>query len=101
MPIRADRLSVLLRDESATKGKYMKQDDASSYPLFRAYLSIKGLALKPAYTVHEVAGIFEVSARTIQSWVADGRLNSRNIPGRAKILPADIEALLSVSERDR
>jgi hypothetical protein len=79
----------------------MKNDEINSYPLLRDYLALRGLSLKPAFTIHDVAQIFAVSGRTIQSWVAAGQLNARNIPGRARILPADVEALLGGSDRGR
>jgi hypothetical protein len=79
----------------------MTQDVKERYPHLSSYLELKGMPLKAAYTVHEVGTMFEVSARTIQTWICMCRLSQRNVPGRAKIFPADLEALLAASERRR
>jgi len=60
-------------------------------------LALKDLELKAAYTGLEVAGMFDVSARTIQTWVTEGKLNKRMVPGRAKFFPEDLENLLAKS----
>jgi hypothetical protein len=73
----------------------MNSDEKDQYPLLREYLNLKGIPLKPAFTVSEVAQMFEVSSRTIQSRIARGRLKMRDLPGRAKILPIDLEEMLS------
>jgi hypothetical protein len=77
----------------------MAQVVKDRYPLLNTYLELKGLSLKAAFTVHEVGTMFDVSARSIQTWICMGRLKQRDVPGRAKIFPADLEALLAASER--
>ena len=73
----------------------MKSDETNQYPLLREYLDLNGMPLKPAFTVGDVARMFEVSDRTIQSRIATGKLKMRDLPGRAKILPIDLEEMLS------
>jgi hypothetical protein len=73
----------------------MKSDETHQYPLLREYLVLKGITLKPAFTVADVAKMFEVSPRTIQLRIAAGKLRKRDLPGRAKILPMGLEEVLS------
>ena len=77
----------------------MKQEAADHYPLLREYLSLKELPLKAAFTVRQVAQMFDVTTRSIQSWIAIGKLNTRDVPGRAKIFPVDLEELLARSRQ--
>jgi hypothetical protein len=77
----------------------MTKDVKEHYPHLSSYLELKGMPLKAAYTVLEVGTMFEVNVRTIQTWIFMRRLNQRNVPGRAKIFPADLEALLAASEK--
>jgi hypothetical protein len=72
---------------------------ANRYPLLEEILTIKGISLQATYTNGDVAGIFAVSMRAIQNRVASGQLPSRDLPGRAKFLPADLESFLSASKR--
>jgi excisionase family DNA binding protein len=65
------------------------------YPLFEELLAIRGEPLKALYTVRDVAQLFGVSVRAIQEWVSSGRLEARDLPGRGRFLPQDLEALLS------
>jgi excisionase family DNA binding protein len=75
--------------------------DHSLYPLFETMLRSMGLTLKPSYTCQDVANLFGVTARTIQSKVADGTLPSRKLIGRGRFLPTDIEDYLRKAGRDR
>ena len=77
----------------------MTENPKESFPCLSSYLELKGMPLKAAYTVHEVAAMFDVCPRTIQTWICTGRLKQRNVPGRAKTFPADLEALLAASEQ--
>lgn len=69
------------------------------YPLLEAILVLRQIALLPMYTNHHVAAIFGVSVRAIQERVASGKLPSRDLPGRAKFLPCDLEEFLRESKR--
>jgi len=51
------------------------------------------------YTIRDVAKLFGVSMRSIQSRVASGQLATRDLPGRAKFLPCDLEEYLRQSKR--
>jgi hypothetical protein len=67
------------------------------YPLLQEILSIKDIQLQATYTIRDIAKIFSVSVRAIQSRVASGQLISRNLPGRAKFLPQNLESFLTGS----
>lgn len=67
------------------------------YPLLEEILALRGLSLKPMFTTRDVAVIFGVSTRAIQLRMANGHLASRDLPGRAKCLPQDLEEFLSAS----
>lgn len=68
---------------------------ASRYPLLETVLAYKGLPLKAVYSLADAAALFDVSKRSIQSRVARGQLNARNLPGRAKFLSSDLEDFLA------
>ncbi len=69
------------------------------YPLLEGILAIKGLPLQPMYTTNDVAKIFNVSVRAIQNRISSGQLIPRDLPGRAKFLPQDLEDFLVASRR--
>jgi hypothetical protein len=69
------------------------------HPLLETVLAHKGLPLKGTYTVQDVAGVFEVTPRTIQVWIKRGNLHSRSLPGRAKFLAIDLEEFLDDSSK--
>lgn len=54
------------------------------YPILEALLAQKGLELKAIWTLRDVAAIFGVSVRTIQSWVQEKKLLARDLPGRGR-----------------
>ena len=70
-----------------------------SYPLLEQILALRGLALQPTYTNRDVAAIFGVSIRAIQDRIQRGSLIPRDLPGRAKFLPQDLEEFLVRSKR--
>lgn len=69
------------------------------YPLLEEMLAMSEFALKPTYTLGDVANLFAVTVRSIQSRVASGQLPSRDLPGRAKFLPVDLEEFLQGSRK--
>jgi hypothetical protein len=71
----------------------------AKYPLLEEILAIKGLPLQPMYTTKDVAKLFNVSARAIQNRIASGQLIPRDLPGRAKFLPQDLEDFLIASRK--
>jgi excisionase family DNA binding protein len=71
----------------------------SPYPLLEPILRQKGLTLKGIYTGGDAARIFGVSVRTIQDWCREGKLRSRDLPGRGRFLSTDLEAFLENSLR--
>lgn len=64
------------------------------YPLFETMLQSKGLKLQATYTCQDIATLFGVTARTIQSKAKDGTLPSRKLIGGARFLPVDLENYL-------
>jgi hypothetical protein len=73
--------------------------EASRYPLLEAVLEQKGLVLQGIYTNRDAAKIFGVTPRTIQERCRDGRLRSRDLPGRGRFLSEDLETFLRNSVR--
>jgi len=57
-------------------------------------LRSKGLKLQPSYTCEDIASLFGVTARTIQSKAKDRILPSRKLIGGGRFLPVDIENYL-------
>jgi predicted DNA-binding transcriptional regulator AlpA len=72
----------------------MQENDQPNYPLFESMVRASGLQLQPTYTCSAMAKLFGVTARTIQSHVADGTFPSRKLIGGARFLPADVEQYL-------
>lgn len=67
------------------------------HPLLEALLAERGHKPKGVYTVPDVAVIFSVGRRAIQSWVHDGRLQARSLPGNGRFLSVDLEQFLQQS----
>jgi hypothetical protein len=72
---------------------------APKYPLLQEILAIKNLQLQATYTIRDLAQLFSVSVRAIQSRVASGQLPVRDLPGRARFLSEDLEGFLSASKK--
>ena len=64
------------------------------YPLLETMLGSLGRTLQPTYTCQDLACLLGVTARTIQSNVANGTIPSRKLIGGARFLPIDIEEYL-------
>lgn len=75
----------------------MNNSPLITYTLLQEILSIRNLSLQATYTIRDLANLFRVSVRAIQNRVASGQIVARDLPGRAKFLPQDIEAFLSAS----
>jgi hypothetical protein len=69
------------------------------YPLLEAILALRQMTLQPIYTNQDVAKLFCVSVRAIQDRVASGQLVARNLPGRGRFFPMDLEEFLRNSRR--
>lgn len=79
-----------------------QQAEPALYTLFETMLRGKGMKLQATYTCQDIANLFGVTARTIQSKVKDGTLPSRRLIGGARFLPIDIENYLrNAGERRR
>jgi len=87
------------REITREEGMAEQQPTPARYPLLESLLAQKGMSLKGTYTNRNVAGIFDVSVRTIQDWVRKGDLIARNLPGRGKFLSEDLESFLRNSVR--
>lgn len=79
----------------------MSNSTATTYPLLQEILGIKNLPLQPTYTIRDLARLLTVSVRTIQNRVASGQIHARDLPGRAKFLPQEIEQFLSAGKKVR
>jgi hypothetical protein len=75
----------------------MANHEGPKYPLLEEILTLRQMSLLPMYTITDVARLFGVSVRAIQARVASGQLGSRDLPGRAKFLPVDLEEFLQNS----
>jgi hypothetical protein len=75
------------------------QAEPSKYPLLEEILAGRQMTLQPMYTIRDIAKLFGVSVRAIQTYVASGKLASRDLPGRAKFLSADLEQFLRESRK--
>lgn len=77
----------------------MSSPQPPKYPLLEEVLALRQMTLQPMYTIRDVAMLFGVTARSIQARVASGQLPSRDLPGRAKFLPLDLEQFLRESRK--
>jgi hypothetical protein len=75
----------------------MSSGEPGLYPLLESLLKIKGLSLKAIYKMRDAAKLFDVSTRTLQDWVRDDKLRARDLPGRGRFLPSDLETFLECS----
>jgi hypothetical protein len=76
----------------------MSSPQPPKYPLLEEVLALRQMPLLPMYTIRDVAALFGVTVRAIQTRVASGQLPSRDLPGRAKFLPVDLEEFLRESK---
>jgi hypothetical protein len=77
----------------------LENPGTTKYPLLEGALSIKGLKLQPMYTNQDVAMLFDVCVRAIQNWISAGKLRPRDLPGRWKFFPQDLEDFLMTSRK--
>jgi hypothetical protein len=71
----------------------------AKYPLLETVLAYKGFPMKGTFTMQDVAVLFSVTVRTIQSRIQRGGLVARDLPGRSKFLAIDLEQLLQGSAK--
>lgn len=79
----------------------MENSATAKYPTLEAILALQNLPLQPMYTNRDVAQIFDVCVRAIQNWITAGRLKPRDLPGRWKFFPQDLEEFLKTSNKGR
>jgi len=84
---------------AAKEGTKMDNSESIKYPMLEAILAIQKLPLQPMYTSRDVAKIFKVCIRAIQNWISSGRLVPRDLPGRWKFFPQDLEDFLKTSRK--
>jgi len=70
------------------------------YPLLETVLAYRALPMKGTFTVQDVADLFGVTARTIQTRMKNRSLTSRDLPGRSRFLAIDLEQLLQGSSKE-
>jgi hypothetical protein len=85
---------------AAGKRITMENSDTIKYPMLEAILAIQNLPLQPMYTNRDIAKIFKVCVRAIQNWIAAGRLTPRDLPGRWRFFPQDLEEFLRNSRKE-
>lgn len=73
--------------------------ESGKYPLLEAVLAVQGCQLQGIYTLKQVTEIFQVSTRSIQQWIFDGKLAARDLPGNGRFLSLDLERFLESSLR--
>ena len=73
--------------------------DPPKYPLLEEGLALRQMALQPMYTIGDVAKLFGVTVRSIQSRIASGQLPARDLPGRGRFLSIDLEQFLRESKK--
>jgi transposase len=73
----------------------------TKYPMLEAILAIQKVPLQPMYSTRDIAKLFSVSTRAIQSWIASGQLTPRNLPGRWRLLTQDVEDFLAGRKKGR
>jgi len=71
----------------------------AKYPLLETVLAYKGLPMRGTFSVQDVADLFSVTVRTIQTKVKRGGLTARDLPGRSKFLAVDLEQFLQGSSK--
>jgi hypothetical protein len=76
-------------------------DEFSRLPLLAQLSRRRGLPLLPIYRTRDVAALFGVKNRAIRDRVADGDLQDRDLPGRARFFPEDLERFLEASAQTR
>ncbi len=69
--------------------------------MLEAILALQNIPIQPMYTNRDVAKIFQVCVRAIQNWISAGRLAPRDLPGRWKFFPQDLEEFLKTSKKGR
>lgn len=69
------------------------------YPLLETFIAYKGLSMKGNFTIQDVAELFSVTTRTIQSRIKRGGLTARDLPGRSRFLAIDLEQFLQGSSK--
>ena len=79
----------------------MANDEAKTLPLFERLRIHRGFPMKPILTLRDAAQLFSVSKRTLQDWIQKGKLVPRDLPGRGRFLPEDLERFLQDSLRTR
>lgn len=77
----------------------MDNSETTKYPLLEALLSSRNLPLQPMYRNRDVAAIFDVCVRVIQNRIASGHLRARDLPGRWRFFPQDLEDYLQASAK--
>ena len=77
----------------------MNHPEPTKYPLLEGILAIQNMSLQPLYSTRDIAKIFKVCVRAIQNWISSGRLSPRDLPGRWKFLPQDLEEFLLSSRK--
>ena len=76
-------------------------EQAPRFPLLEQLATFRDLPLLPIYKIHDAAVLLGASVRTLNDWIRDGRLPTRELPGRGRFLPQDLEDFLAGSVKKR
>jgi len=90
---------ALIKTAFQERTQAMNSSVTSKYPLLLEILGLRNLELQPMYSIRDLAKIFNVSVRAIQNRVASGQLPPRDLPGRARFLPLDLENFIRTSRK--
>lgn len=75
----------------------MDTDSANTYALLQQLLKERHFEPLGIYCTKDVAHLLCISTRTVQTWVHDGKLQARNLPGGGRFLSQDLELFLKQS----
>jgi len=84
---------------AAGRENALNDSSQKKYPLLEALLECRHLSLQPMYRSRDVAALFEVCVRVIQNRITSGHLKARNLPGRWRFFPQDLEDFLRTSQK--
>jgi len=95
-------ITLIIGSDTGSIKEYDKPNDIAKparFPLLETLLAYGGLPMKGKFSTEEVADLFGVTTRTIQTRIKRGSLASRDLPGRSKFLAIDLEQFLQGSPK--
>jgi hypothetical protein len=71
------------------------------FPLLAQLSELRGMPMLPVYQMGDAARLFGAKRRTMNDRAADGQLTVRDLPGRGRFLPQDLEEFIAGSAKNR